>query len=173
MGLGIGLSLNNAAAVISGLRERGGEFHRTPKYSIVRRGEDWRGKRYRAGRSATVVFEGLFAAYFAVCFVYAFRVGMWASLPFLYLFLQGYGYIFLLAVLPRLRRRPPSTSRRRYPHPLGRVGEPGRAGRLKGGLHWSRRSQAGGVPALAVGTARSPTPSTDGFELETRTGRGG
>ena len=27
---------------------------------------------------------------------------MWASLLFLYLFLQGYGYIFLLDLLPRL-----------------------------------------------------------------------
>lgn len=102
MGLGIGLSLSNAAAALSGLRERGGVFHRTPKYSIVRRGEDWRRKRYRAGKSATLVFEGLFAAYFAICFVYAFQVGMWASLPFLYLFLQGYGYIFVLALVPRL-----------------------------------------------------------------------
>jgi cellulose synthase/poly-beta-1,6-N-acetylglucosamine synthase-like glycosyltransferase len=106
MGIGIGLSLNNARAVVAGLRERGGTFHRTPKYSIVHRGEDWRRKRYRAGRSALVVFEGLFALYFAACSAYALWAGMWASLPFLYLFLQGYGTIFLLAVLPRLRRPP-------------------------------------------------------------------
>ena len=64
-------------------------------------------KRYRAGRSALVVFEGLFALYFAACTVYALWAGMWASLPFLYLFLQGYGTMFLLAVLPRLRRPSP------------------------------------------------------------------
>jgi cellulose synthase/poly-beta-1,6-N-acetylglucosamine synthase-like glycosyltransferase len=103
MGLGIGLSLNNAAAVVSGLRQRGGVFHRTPKYSILRRGEDWRRLRYRAGRGLTVVGEGLFALWFAGCFAWALAVGMWASLPFLYLFLQGYTYIFLLSVVPRLR----------------------------------------------------------------------
>jgi hypothetical protein len=32
---------------------------------------------------------------------------LWASLPFLYLFLQGYGYLFLLALFgPRLGRVP-------------------------------------------------------------------
>ena len=45
--------------------------------------------------------------YFAVCFAAAVALGMWASLPFLYLFLQGYGYLFLLALLgPRLARVP-------------------------------------------------------------------
>ncbi len=30
---------------------------------------------------------------------------MWPSLPFLYLFLQGYTYMFLLSVLPARRGR--------------------------------------------------------------------
>jgi hypothetical protein len=36
---------------------------------------------------------------------------MWAALPFLWLFLQGYGYVVLLSLAPRLgrgrRRAPP------------------------------------------------------------------
>jgi hypothetical protein len=35
---------------------------------------------------------------------------MWASLPFLYLFVQGYTYIFLLSVLPMLRRGGPRSA---------------------------------------------------------------
>jgi cellulose synthase/poly-beta-1,6-N-acetylglucosamine synthase-like glycosyltransferase len=109
MAVGIGLSVNQTRAVVSGWRHRGGEFVRTPKYRIEggggkKRREAWRGKRYRAGRSLAVVFEGLLAAWFLGCFVYAAVVGMWASLPFLFLFLHGYGFLFLLSLRPHLGR---------------------------------------------------------------------
>ncbi len=110
MAVGVGMSVNQTRAVISGWRRRGGEFVRTPKYGTggsEKRGGAWKGKRYRAGRSLAVVFEGLLAAWFLACFVWAVVDGMWASLPFLWLFLQGYGFLFLLSVAPafeRLRR---------------------------------------------------------------------
>ncbi|HEX2252948.1 MAG TPA: cellulose synthase family protein [Thermoanaerobaculia bacterium] len=100
MAVGIGLSVSNARAVVSGWRHRGGTFERTPKYRIERRGEDWLGKRYRAGRSAAVLGEGLLTAYLAAAFLHAAWTGLWASLPFLYLFLQGYLFVFLLSVVP-------------------------------------------------------------------------
>ena len=43
------------------------------------------------------MIEGLLAAWFVAAFVVAWRVGMWMSLPFLWLFLQGYSYMFLLS----------------------------------------------------------------------------
>jgi cellulose synthase/poly-beta-1,6-N-acetylglucosamine synthase-like glycosyltransferase len=104
MAIGIGLSINNARAVVSGLLHRGGTFHRTPKYRIEQRGQDWLSKRYRAGSDPTCLIEGCLALYFAVCCVYAFERGMWMSLPFLYLFVQGYAYMFLLSVFPTLSR---------------------------------------------------------------------
>lgn len=108
MGVGIGLSLSNARAVLSGLVSRGGTFVRTPKYSIEdRRGRvEWRSLRYRAGRSVTSVLEGLFALYFAVAVGLAVRWGMWPSLPFLALFLHGYGYMFWLTLRSELGRPP-------------------------------------------------------------------
>ncbi|HEX5760303.1 MAG TPA: glycosyltransferase [Thermoanaerobaculia bacterium] len=105
MGLGIGLSINNARAVLSGLLRRGGVFHRTPKYRIERRGEDWAGKRYHAGTDPLIAAEGTLAVYFLACTAYAATHSMWISLPFLLLFAQGYLYIFALSVLPRLRAR--------------------------------------------------------------------
>ncbi len=107
MGLGIGLAVNNSRAVLSGLFQRGGTFHRTPKYSIERPGEDWKRKRYRAATGPLVALEGALALYFLACSVYAAAQGMWASLPFLLLFVQGYGYMFLLSVLPGLGARAP------------------------------------------------------------------
>jgi cellulose synthase/poly-beta-1,6-N-acetylglucosamine synthase-like glycosyltransferase len=104
MAIGIGLSINNTRAVLSGLFQRGGTFHRTPKYRIEQRGQEWLSKRYRAGADLSFLLEGILALYFTVAFVYAFERGMWMSLPFLYLFVQGYAYMFLLSVFPFLGR---------------------------------------------------------------------
>ncbi len=100
MGLGIGLSVVNAHAVLTGLVQRGGVFLRTPKYSIERRGQDWRGKRYRAGVSSSFITEAVLGVYFTFCTLYAALHGMWLSVPFLLLFVQGYGYMALLSILP-------------------------------------------------------------------------
>ena len=111
LGVGIGLSVNNARAVLSGLFRRGGTFHRTPKYRIERRGEDWLGKRSRPGQSLWVLAELALAVYFAGCLAYAVSERMWASLPFLYLFVQGYFYMAVMAVAPLAQRSPDDPSR--------------------------------------------------------------
>ncbi len=103
LGLGIGLSVNNSRAVISGLLRRGGTFHRTPKYRIERRGEDWLGKRYRPGRNLSFLAELALALYFAGCVTFAVANRLWLSLPFLFLFVQGYTYMSALSLLPALR----------------------------------------------------------------------
>lgn len=99
MGLGIGLSLNNAKAVIAGFFRRGGVFHRTPKYRIEDREQSRKGKRYRVSRDATMILETLFALYLGTSCVLAVQTAMWSSLPFLYLFFHGYAYMVVLNVL--------------------------------------------------------------------------
>jgi cellulose synthase/poly-beta-1,6-N-acetylglucosamine synthase-like glycosyltransferase len=103
MGLGIGLAVNNSRAVLEGLRKDVGVFERTPKYSIERHTDNWRSKKYRAAINLSVVIEGILAVWFLATFIWAARIGMWMSLPFLYLFLQGYSYTFLLSVSSLLR----------------------------------------------------------------------
>jgi cellulose synthase/poly-beta-1,6-N-acetylglucosamine synthase-like glycosyltransferase len=100
MGVGIGLSVNNTRAVLSGLFQRGGVFHRTPKYRIERRGQDWLRKRYRAEVNPSLAVEVALALYFAGCTVYAAVTGMWMSIPFLYLFVQGYTFMAALSLRP-------------------------------------------------------------------------
>lgn len=124
MGVGIGLALSNARAVLGGLVARGGEFVRTPKYRIedpasdapagsteggqaIGAKADWRRLHYRAGRGLTFVLEGLFALYFAVTVILAWRWGMWLSIPFLVLFLHGYGYMFWLTLRSGIGRAEP------------------------------------------------------------------
>jgi hypothetical protein len=103
MALGIGLSVNNCRAVLSGLTSEGGAFERTPKYRIESRLDSWRRKRYRDGRDATVVLEGLMAAYQGLGLWFSWRLGMWTSLPFLLLFLLGYGAVFAMSLARRLQ----------------------------------------------------------------------
>ncbi|HXT52462.1 MAG TPA: glycosyltransferase [Thermoanaerobaculia bacterium] len=101
MATGIGLSVTNSAAVVAGAFVRGGTFQRTPKYA-----GDARGRRtYGRGRRLSFWMEGVLTIYFIGCFVAAVALRQWVSLPFLYLFLQGYGYLFLLGLRgPRLAR---------------------------------------------------------------------
>jgi cellulose synthase/poly-beta-1,6-N-acetylglucosamine synthase-like glycosyltransferase len=103
MSVGIGLSVNNAKAVISGLFHQGGTFVRTPKYRIEEAGESWTAKRYRVGSDSTRVIEAILALYFTGCTIYAAVTGMWLSIPFLLLFVQGYGYMAVLSYLPSVR----------------------------------------------------------------------
>src|SRR5579863_43116 len=102
MCMGLGLSVVNSHAVLSGLVQRGGVFHRTPKYRIESSGQDWRRKRYRAGISSSFAVEAVLAAYFTLCTIFAAMTGMWMSVPFLLLFVQGYGYMALLSVVPAM-----------------------------------------------------------------------
>jgi len=103
MSVGIGLSVNNARAVLSGLFQDGGVFHRTPKYRIEKAGQSWTTKRYRVGTDPTRLIEALLALYFVGITIYALVAGMWMSVPFLLLFVQGYGYMAVLSYLPSVR----------------------------------------------------------------------
>lgn len=98
MALGIGISLNNSLAILEGLGRDAGEFVRTPKFSVLRRGEDWKAKRYRATGNWTPWAEILLGAYFAVATVTALALGMWEALPFLVLYLGGYSYAGLVSL---------------------------------------------------------------------------
>ncbi|MEL7058867.1 MAG: cellulose synthase family protein [Acidobacteriota bacterium] len=110
MGIGIGLSVNNSTAVLSGLIQDGGIFHRTPKYCIEGRAGDWSGKAYRLPKNLSLYLESVLAVYFVICFAAAIHLRMWLALPFLWLFLQGYSYMALLGLAPHLGRRAPATT---------------------------------------------------------------
>ncbi|MFQ5524761.1 MAG: cellulose synthase family protein [Thermoanaerobaculia bacterium] len=99
MGLGIGLGINNSRAVLQGLMKDVGVFERTPKYRIESRNDKWRTKKYRVRANLGTVLEGLLAGWFVIAFLLAWQWGMWSSLPFLYLFLQGYCYMYALSMV--------------------------------------------------------------------------
>ena len=64
---------------------------------------------YRSGAVWSLWGEATLALYFWVCVAAAGLYGRWWSLPFLYLFAQGYSLIALGGALPRLGRRARTT----------------------------------------------------------------
>ena len=94
------MSVNNAGAVLSGLFQKGGVFERTPKYGIEDRSDRWRNKSYSVRANISIVIERALTVYSIGCFVLAWKLEMWWSLPFLLLFVQGYVYMTILSVAP-------------------------------------------------------------------------
>src|SRR5262249_50093646 len=93
MSVGIGLCINQTRAVLEALAGRETEFVRTPKHGVPGNVESWSSKKYRPAKSITPFIELGMAGYFVVALVVAFRHGHYMSMPFLALFLAGFGYV--------------------------------------------------------------------------------
>ena len=93
MSIGIGLCVNQTRAVFEALMGRETEFVRTPKHGIRGKLESWSGKKYRSAKSLTPFIELVMAAYFVVAIGVAIDHGHYISIPFLCLFLCGFGYV--------------------------------------------------------------------------------
>jgi hypothetical protein len=104
MALGIGLSINNARAVLEAVLNRRSEFLRTPKYGIERRAQRAKNGGYAAIRTILPMIELLFAIYFSYFIVQAFQNREFLSLPFLMLFQVGFAYVALSSIWQRVSR---------------------------------------------------------------------
>jgi cellulose synthase/poly-beta-1,6-N-acetylglucosamine synthase-like glycosyltransferase len=92
LGIGIGISINNALAVIEGLFGKPSEFTRTPKYGIEGSGDTWKQKAYK-GKSNWVPYAELgLACYFTFTSLYALAYGLVGTLPFIAIFQWGFLY---------------------------------------------------------------------------------
>src|SRR5438128_9800055 len=100
LALGIGLSLNNARAVLEAMFNHKSEFTRTPKYGIERKSQPWRSCKYRPLKSALPIAELAFAIYFSYFVWFAIAHGQFLSVPFLLMFQGGFFYVSLSSLLP-------------------------------------------------------------------------
>jgi cellulose synthase/poly-beta-1,6-N-acetylglucosamine synthase-like glycosyltransferase len=101
MSLGIGLSINNAKAVLEGIFGFETPFVRTAKHGMKNEKTGWTKTSYRAKKGLVPLLELFFAAYFVVTIIVAFRGGHWISIPFLMLFLLGYLYVGMFSIYQR------------------------------------------------------------------------
>jgi len=104
LSVGIGLSVNNALAVLEGLVGKVSEFNRTPKYRIEATGDEWKQKRYRGHLSFVPFVELLLGLYFTAMAVYAAAYGIWGTLPFIVIFQAGFLYAALLSLFQNVGR---------------------------------------------------------------------
>ncbi len=98
MALGIGLSINNARAVLEGLFGKDLEFVRTPKHGVQKNADTWKKKKYKARFPIHSILEVAFGLYFVVTIAIAVITGSWVNIPFLVLFMVGFLYVGTLSL---------------------------------------------------------------------------
>lgn len=96
LSLAIGMSVNNARAVLEAMLGHKSGFTRTPKYGSGTSvsPEAPPKKKFRLTSILPTVELG-FTAYFFYCAWSAIAAQKWLSLPFILLFLVGFGYVFI------------------------------------------------------------------------------
>ncbi len=100
MALGLGLAFSNARAVLEALIGIKSDFVRTPKYSVEKtEDETWKRKKYKRKRGLLPLLELSFSLYFLLAILYALRMRMWGTVPFLFLFFFGFGYMGIMSVV--------------------------------------------------------------------------
>jgi cellulose synthase/poly-beta-1,6-N-acetylglucosamine synthase-like glycosyltransferase len=93
LSLAIGMSVNNARAVLEAMLNHKSAFNRTPKYGETAKPTRTRRSSYLPLASLLPVIEILFAGYFAFCAWHAIMLRQWTSVPFILLFLVGFTYV--------------------------------------------------------------------------------
>src|SRR5947207_1644631 len=101
LALGVGLSLNNARAVLEAIFNHKSDFTRTPKYGIERKSQPWRSCKYRPLKSALPLAELGFAIYFTYFLWFAIAHRQFLSVPFLLVFQGGFLYVCLCSFTSR------------------------------------------------------------------------
>jgi cellulose synthase/poly-beta-1,6-N-acetylglucosamine synthase-like glycosyltransferase len=99
MAVGVGLSVNNARAVLEAMFNHRSEFIRTPKYGVSRRGELWTPNKYRTLRGLFPFIELGFGVYFTYLVLRAVSQNQWTFVPFVIIFQIGFLYVGLMSLL--------------------------------------------------------------------------
>jgi len=96
--VGTGLALSNTLAIARGLLKRDHAFRRTPKFHIVDQSDRWLGDRYVLPLQWVTVGELALAGYALATIAVALFAGNYVAVPFLLLYVGGYGYVGLLGL---------------------------------------------------------------------------
>ncbi len=101
MAIGVGISISNAKAVLEALLGIQSSFMRTPKYAIdaTSTAKAWQHKKYRRNMGWLPILEIGMAFYFILTTAYAVHSRIWGVLPFLSIFVVGYGYVGIASLL--------------------------------------------------------------------------
>ncbi len=100
MAMGIGLVFSNTRAVLEALFGIQSSFVRTPKYKVENSKDNWLqvAAKYKRKKGLLPFIELAFALYFVLAVAYAIRSNIYATIPFLLIFLLGYGYMAMMSL---------------------------------------------------------------------------
>ncbi len=102
--LGTGIALSNSVAVAQALLGSPGLFKRTPKFRIEGREDSWSRKRYALSFDPMSLAELAVAGYALVGIIRAWSCGDLLVIPFLLLYVCGFGYVGGLGLVHSLER---------------------------------------------------------------------
>jgi cellulose synthase/poly-beta-1,6-N-acetylglucosamine synthase-like glycosyltransferase len=115
--MGTGLALSNTAAVLRGLSHRPADFQRTPKFHVQDRRDLWQNKRYSLPMSWLVVGEIALTSYALLTVAVALWRGHIYTVPFLLLYVGGFGLMVAVGIVQSWQRRTPLRRYRGRPRP--------------------------------------------------------
>ncbi|HVX02081.1 MAG TPA: glycosyltransferase [Nitrososphaera sp.] len=95
---GAGISVNNSVAVFDAVFGRKSEFLRTPKFGIVKKGEEWRNKEYALPFTKTTLLEIFFAVYGSISIFVAIFSNNVLFTPLIALPTIGFAYVAYLSI---------------------------------------------------------------------------
>ncbi len=102
--LGLGLALNSTIAAVEALLGIRSDFERTPKFWIKGHGESWQDRTYALPAGPQVWGELALTVYAVIAAIVALDRGYALAVPFLLLYVLGFGYVGLLGILQSVRR---------------------------------------------------------------------
>jgi cellulose synthase/poly-beta-1,6-N-acetylglucosamine synthase-like glycosyltransferase len=107
MAMGIGLVFSNTRAVLEALFGVQTSFVRTPKYKVESSKDNWLqvAAKYKRKKGWLPFIELAFALYFVGAVAYAVRSNIYATIPFLLIFLVGYGYMAMMSLFQGRARK--------------------------------------------------------------------
>ena len=107
MAVGIGLVFSNTRAVLEALFGVQTSFVRTPKYKVESSKDNWlaAAAKYKRRKGWLPFIELAFALYFVAAVAYAVRSNIYATIPFLLIFLVGYGYMAMMSLFQGRARK--------------------------------------------------------------------
>jgi hypothetical protein len=117
MSLGIGLSVNQARAVVEALMGYETGFTRTPKHGVKGANGAVARKHYKAAVTFQPIVELGLAAYLGYGVLYLIEREVYYSLPFLLLFQFGFAYVGLRSLYEGLRGHVLRVTRAPLPQP--------------------------------------------------------
>jgi len=107
MGKGIGLVFSNTRAVFEAFLGIKSSFVRTPKYRVEQSGDNWlqQARLYGRKHGLLPLLELSLAIYFVAAVAYAWRSQIYGTIPFLMIFLVGYGYMGIMSLFQSTIRK--------------------------------------------------------------------